>query len=123
MKVLVTGGAGFIGSHIVDKLIERRYEVVIIDNLSTGKKENLHPLAKFYNKDICDQDIDELLNFEQPDYVVHHAAQISVQTSLQNPVNDADVNIIGSLNLIKHCAACNVKKIIYASSAAVTVYY
>lgn len=117
--MLVTGGAGFIGSNIVDKLVELGYQVVVLDNLTTGKKEYVHPLANFYNIDIRDKGIDEIFALERPDYVVHHAAQIDVQTSVKQPVVDADVNILGSINLVQCGTRYGVNKFIYASSAAV----
>ncbi|MBS4536517.1 SDR family oxidoreductase [Clostridium sp. D2Q-14] len=117
--ILVTGGAGFIGSHIVDRLIENGDKVIIIDNLSTGKKENINTRAIFYNKDIRDKDISEIFENEKPEYLIHHAAQINVQQSIQNPVLDGDINILGTINLLENCRKYNIKKVIYASSAAV----
>lgn len=119
MKVLVTGGAGFIGSHIVDTLVENGHDVVIIDNLSTGNIENVNDKAKFYNIDIRDKDIDDVFKEECPEYVIHHAAQIDVQRSIKDPVFDGDVNILGTINILENCKRCGAKKIIYASSAAV----
>ncbi|MBE3591900.1 MAG: SDR family oxidoreductase [Thermoanaerobacter sp.] len=119
MKVLVTGGAGFIGSNIVDLLIENGHEVVIVDNLSTGKEEFINKKAIFYKKDITDDDLYEIFEKEKPDYVIHQAAQIDVQKSIDNPVFDAKVNILGTVNLLKCCRKSGVKKVIYASSAAV----
>jgi UDP-glucose 4-epimerase len=101
-KILVTGGAGFIGSHLVDKLIEKGHQVVVIDNLSTGKKENLNPKAKFYQADICDPKISEIFQKEKPEIVFHFAAQIDVRKSVENPIDDANINILGSLNLIQN---------------------
>lgn len=119
-KVLVTGGAGFIGSNIVDKLIDEKYYVVVIDNLSTGKIENINKAAVFYGCDITDLErLKIIFRTEEPDYVIHHAAQISVQNSVSNPSNDAKNNILGTLNLLECCREFGVKKIIYASSAAV----
>ncbi|UZQ83672.1 SDR family oxidoreductase [Thermoanaerobacter sp. RKWS2] len=119
MKVLVTGGAGFIGSNIVDLLIENGHEVVIVDNLSTGKEEFINKKAIFYKKDITDDDLYEIFEKEKPDYVIHQSAQIDVQKSIDNPVFDAKVNILGTVNLLKCCRKSGVKKVIYASSAAV----
>ena len=119
MKILVTGGAGFIGSHIVDLLIENGYEVVIVDNLSTGKEEFINKKAIFYKKDITDDDLYEIFEKEKPDYVVHQAAQIDVQRSIDDPVFDAKVNVLGTVNLLECCRKSGVKKIVYASSAAV----
>ncbi len=115
--VLVTGGAGFIGSHIVDMLIEQGAEVVVIDNLSTGKEENLHPEAEFYQRDIRD-DLSDIFALGI-DYVIHQAAQIDVQSSLEEPTLDSEINITGSVNLFQHCVEADVQKVVYASSAAV----
>jgi len=119
MNVLVTGGAGFIGSHIVDKLINEGLDVVVIDNLSTGKLENLNEKAKFYNLDITSNQLSTIFQQEKIDVVIHQAAQIDVQKSLQDPVYDSKVNINGTVNLLECCRKYNVSKIIYASSAAV----
>lgn len=120
MKVLVTGGAGFIGSHIVDQLISNNYEAIVVDNLSTGKEENINPAAVFYKVDITNyQDLNKVFSEEKPDYVIHQAAQISVQNSIINPSFDADINIIGTVNLLSCCVKFGSKKIIFASSAAV----
>jgi UDP-glucose 4-epimerase len=119
MKIIVTGGAGFIGSHIVDKLIEKHHQVVVVDNLSTGKKEYINKEAKFYHTDINDNYLDEIFELEKPNYVIHHAAQIDVQTSVHNPVLDAEINILGTLKLVKLCTKHHIKKMVYASSAAV----
>lgn len=116
MKVLVTGGAGFIGSHIVDRYIELGHRVVIIDNLSTGQKEFINKEAKFYKIDIVSNKIKDVFRKEKPDIVNHHAAQIDIRKSVQEPVFDAEVNIIGSLNIIQNCIDYGVKKIIFASS-------
>ncbi|MFW6029788.1 MAG: NAD-dependent epimerase/dehydratase family protein, partial [Halanaerobiales bacterium] len=115
----VTGGAGFIGSNIVDKLIEHGYNTIILDNLSTGKKENINPLAKFYHLDITSSEIEKIFMEENITHVIHHAAQIDVQSSMKNPLNDMQSNIKGTINLLENCRKYNVKKIIYASSAAV----
>ncbi|HCD08834.1 MAG TPA: UDP-glucose 4-epimerase [Thermoanaerobacter sp.] len=119
MKVLVTGGAGFIGSHVVDLLIENGYEVIIVDNFSTGKEEFINKKAIFYKKDITDENLCEIFKKEKPDYVIHQAAQIEVQKSIDNPVFDAKVNILGTVYLLECCRKSGVKKVIYASSAAV----
>lgn len=121
MKVLVTGGAGFIGSAIVDRLISQGNEVVIIDNLSTGKERNINKSAKFYKLDIQDLKIENIFRDEQIDIVNHHAAQIDVRKSVDDPIFDTNVNIIGSLNLLQLSVQYNVKKFIFASSGG-TVY-
>lgn len=117
MKIVVTGGAGFIGSNLVDKLIEIGHDVVIIDNLSTGLKVNLNHHAKFYLADIRNGElIDKIFQIEQPDIVDHHAAQIDVRKSVTSPVFDADCNILGSLNIMSAALKYSVKKIIYIST-------
>ena len=115
-KCLVTGGAGFIASHLVDRLIEKGYEVAIIDNLSTGKKENLNPKADFYEIDIRDQKVSEIFKKVKPELVFHYAAQIDVRKSVEDPVESAKTNILGGLNILENCKKFGVKKIIFASS-------
>jgi UDP-glucose 4-epimerase len=115
-KILVTGGAGFIGSHLVNRLVEARHQVVVIDNLSTGFKSNLDPKAKFYRLNINSNTIGKIFGAEKFDYVFHFAAQIDVRKSLENPVEDAGANILGSLNLLRYCQKHRVKKIIFAST-------
>lgn len=119
MKILVTGGAGFIGSHIVDLLIENKHDVSIVDNLSTGRKENINKMAEFYCVDINSNGLEEVFQRVQPEVVIHHAAQIDVQKSIKSPTLDADINIVSTIKLLELCAKYSVMKIIYASSAAV----
>lgn len=121
MKVLVTGGAGFIGSNVADGLLEKNYEVVIVDDLSNGRKENLPEEAKFYKCDIRDKKLYSIFKEEKPDIVIHNAAQLSVRISVEDPLMDADINIMGGLNVIGACHRYNVDKIIFASSGG-TVY-
>lgn len=116
MKVLITGGAGFIGSHVADLYIEHGHQVVIVDDLSTGKMENVNRRAKFYHLDIQDKRLNEIFEKEKPDIVNHHAAQISVPHSVENPKKDAEINILGLLNLINVSSNHNIRKIIYISS-------
>ena len=116
MKILVTGGAGFIGSNVVDRLVEEGHDVVVVDNLITGHRRNLHPRATFYEMDILDPKLTEVLELENPEVVSHHAAQIDVRKALANPCFDAEQNILGSVHLIERCLQTGVKKIIYAST-------
>jgi UDP-glucose 4-epimerase len=119
MNVIVTGGAGFIGSNLVDRLINDGFDTYVIDNLSTGKREFLNPRAKFYQSDILDlQKMKEIFEEVKPKGVFHLAAQIDVQTSIHNPGLDAQMNILGTINIIELCKTYN-SKLIYSSSAAV----
>jgi len=119
MKVLITGGAGFIASHLTDELIQQGHEVAVLDNLSTGKREFLNPNALFYYKDITDPSIEHVFSEFNPQIIYHHAAQIDVQHSLRDPVHDANVNILGTIAILEQSRKYGVQKIIYASSAAV----
>jgi UDP-glucose 4-epimerase len=116
MKILITGGAGFIGSHITDAAIDAGMKVVIVDNLFTGKKENLNPRAKFYLADIRHKDIADIFADEKPDVVCHHAAQVSVRNSVDDPCLDAEINVVGSINVMDNCKKFGVQKIVFASS-------
>lgn len=116
MNILVTGGAGFIGSHVVDAYIELGHNVIVVDNLSTGSIENLNPKAKFYQLDIRDDKIEEVFKLEKIDVVNHHAAQMDVRKSVEDPIYDADVNIIGSLKLLQFSVKYGIKKFIFAST-------
>jgi UDP-glucose 4-epimerase len=116
LKVLVTGGAGFIGSHVVDLYLEEGYDVVVVDDLSTGREINLNPQATFYKIDIRSQDLGEIFRSEKPDYVNHHAAQMDVRYSVEQPIFDADVNILGSLNLLEYARQYDVQRFVYISS-------
>ncbi len=116
MRVLMTGGAGFIGSHIVDRLLTEGYEVVVVDDLSTGKERNINKQAKFYRLDIQDPVLESVFQKEQPDYVDHHAAQIDVRRSVSDPGFDAKVNVLGTINILQNCVKYKVKKVVFASS-------
>ena len=116
MKFLVTGGAGFIGSNIVDRLISEGNQVVVVDDLSTGKESNLNTEARFYKMDIRNPELASIFETEKPSYVCHHAAQVSVVRSTREPILDARLNIEGSLNVIELSRKHGVKKIIYAST-------
>lgn len=118
-KISVTGGAGFIGSHVVDLLIEAGYDVAVIDDLSTGKRENVNKEARFYEVNICDPYLREVLGKEGPDVVIHLAAQVSVRNSIANPRFDARTNIIGSIALLEICKDLCIEKVVYSSSVAV----
>jgi|SRR3989344_2658638 len=118
MKYLVTGGAGFVGSHLVDRLIEHNHQVVVVDNLSTGKKENLNPRADFYQLDICDFEKIRPL-FEGIDFVFHLAAIPRVPTSVKDPIATSRVNILGTINVFKAAAEAKVKRVVFASSSSV----
>lgn len=119
MKVLVTGGAGFISSHIVDALILKGYDVCIIDDMTNGKESNINPKALLYKIDIRDESVIKIFQKERPDILIHNAAQISVPNSVTDPINDASINIMGSLNILEAARKTGVKKIIYPASAAI----
>jgi len=116
MKILVTGGAGFIASHVVDAYIAAGHDVVIVDDLSTGKKENLNPKAKFYHMNILDEKLQDIMKGEGVEAVNHHAAQIKVKASLEDPYFDVKVNVLGSVLLLDLCRRADVKKFIFAAS-------
>jgi len=113
---LVTGGAGFIGSHLVDRLLTLGYRVVVIDNLSSGKLKNLNPAASFHHSDITQPASAEVFQMEQPDFVFHLAAQTSVSYSTRDPVKDSEVNIIGTLRMLEAARRHGVEKFIYSST-------
>jgi UDP-glucose 4-epimerase len=116
VKVLVTGGAGFIGSHVADRFIREGHKVTIVDNLSTGSEINVNPKAKFFKVDIRSAVIDKIFEKTKPDILCHYAAQIDVRKSTDDPILDAQVNIIGTLNLLSSCVRHKVKKVIFAST-------
>ncbi|HEB75671.1 MAG TPA: NAD-dependent epimerase/dehydratase family protein [Nitrospirae bacterium] len=116
MKILVTGGAGFIGSNVVDGYIREGHEVVVVDNLYTGRTENLNPRARFYLLDVRSEELGKVFEIERPDVVNHHAAQMSVPASVEDPAFDADVNIMGLINLLQSSVAYGTRKFIFISS-------
>ncbi|MBI2869694.1 MAG: NAD-dependent epimerase/dehydratase family protein [Chloroflexi bacterium] len=118
MKILVTGGAGFIGSHIVDALIDSGHEVAVVDDLSTGFERNVHRRARFFRLDIRDAALGGLFEELRPDAVFHEAAHTVVTRSITDPAYDAGVNILGSLNVIAAAVRSGVKRFVYASSCA-----
>lgn len=115
-KILVTGGAGFIGSTLVDRLIKEGNEVVIIDDLSSGKKEYVNPAAKLYKIDICSPKVARIFQKEKFEFVYHLAAQIDVRKSVEDPVFDNKINVLGGLNIIENSYRHQIKKIIMAST-------
>jgi UDP-glucose 4-epimerase len=119
-KVLVTGGCGFIGSHIVDLLLKKNYEVVIVDNLRTGKLDNINTEeVTFYDLDINSSNLEKVFKENSISYIIHQAAQVSVAESVKNMMEDLQINIVGTINLINFAKKYNTEKIIFASSAAV----
>lgn len=119
MRVLVTGGAGFIGSHIADLLIKEGHKVAVIDDLSHGKRENVNKKAVFFKEDICNSSIKTIFNSFRPEAVSHQAALVNVTQSLQEPLKDVSVNVGGTLQILEAAKVCKTKQIIFASSAAV----
>src|SRR5438105_15907384 len=101
MKILVTGGAGFIGSHVVDGYVADGHDVLVLDNLSTGKRANVNPKATLHELDIRDPRAGDLIRAEKPDVVNHHAAQMDVRRSVADPIFDAEVNILGPLRMLQ----------------------
>ena len=116
MKILVTGGAGFIASQLSDAFINEGHEVFIIDNLSTGFEKNINQKANFIKADICDKNLSELFEKEKFDVVNHHAAQMDVRRSVVDPAFDANTNIIGTINLLQNCVNTGVSKFVFAST-------
>jgi UDP-glucose 4-epimerase len=121
MRILITGGAGFIGSHVAEAYIEAGHEVFVVDDLSTGKRENLHPRVHFIQADLLDLSVRKLIAAEKIDVVNHHAAQMDVRRSVADPLFDARVNLLGMLNILEGAREAKVKKIIFSSSGG-TVY-
>lgn len=115
-KVLVTGGAGFIGSHLVDKLVELGHKVAVVDNLSSGRLPNVNKAATFYHVDIATPAIDDVFQRERPQVIFHHAAQASVQRSVEDPVRDTEINVLGSLRLMDNIRRHNTGKFVFAST-------
>jgi len=116
MRVLVTGGAGFIGSQIADAHAARGDEIIVVDSLLGGRREFVPRVARFYQMDIRDPALRDVVAKEQPQVVNHHAAQVSVSASVKDPLFDAEVNVLGTLRLLEHCAAAGVRQVIFAST-------
>ncbi|HEY6952344.1 MAG TPA: NAD-dependent epimerase/dehydratase family protein [Bacteroidota bacterium] len=116
MNILVTGGAGFIGSHIVDAYIHEKHRVVVVDDLSTGSKQNLNPGAKFIQMDIRDNNLDNVFREEHFDVVNHLAAQMDVRKSVADPQLDASINVLGGLNVFENARRHGVRKVVFSST-------
>lgn len=119
MKVLVTGGAGFIGRHTVSQLLEQGYQVIVVDQRRGDHKLSCDQSVTYYEADIVSEDLEQIFAKEEPDYCIHLAAQVSVPRSFENPHLDAEVNIVGTINVLRMCVRYKVRKIVFASSAAV----
>ena len=116
MRILITGGAGFIGSHVTDAYLAAGHEVAVVDDLSSGSADNVDPRARWYRMDIRDPGLDAAFTVERPEIVCHHAAQVSVRRSVEAPQADADVNVLGSLNLFEAARRHGVRRIVFAST-------
>jgi len=117
MRILITGGAGFIASNIADAYLAQGHEVAIVDNFATGFRHNLPVQARFYEADICDeQAISRICEEFRPEVVSHHAAQLDVRKAVSDPAYDAQINILGSLNVLLHATRCGARRFLFASS-------
>ena len=116
MKVVVTGGAGFIGSHIVDSYVAAGHEVLVVDNLSTGARKNVHQQAQLYTLDILDPSLPKVFSEFSPEVLSHHAAQVDLRLSVEDPIMDARINILGIVHVLEACKKARVKRVIFASS-------
>ncbi len=117
MKILVTGGAGFIGSHVVDAFVAAGHEVAVLDNLSTGREENVNPAARLHRVDVRDlAQVQQAVASFRPEVVSHHAAQSEVPKSVADPGYDAQVNVVGGLNVLRACVDSSVRKVVFSST-------
>lgn len=114
--MLVTGGAGFIGSHVVDAYLAAGWDVAVIDTLTTGRADYVDPRARLYRVDVASPDVAEVFEQERPEILNHHAAQASVSRSVKEPVEDGRVNVLGFINLLQHALRAGVRKVVYAST-------
>src|SRR5699024_8899350 len=119
MKILVTGGAGFIGTHVVESLLQLGYETIVVDHLQSGHKQFVPPKAHLIEMNINSLQMEEVFSKEKPDIVIHLAAQVDVNESLRDPIYDAEQNILGTVRLLHYSRKYNVQKIIFSSSCAV----
>ena len=116
MNVIVTGGAGFIGSHVVDLLLDRGDQIAVVDNLSSGKRANLDPRASLFELDVRSPELETAFRQFRPEAVFHLAAQVSVKVSVDAPVEDVEVNVRGTVNLLQQCRAFGVRRLVYIST-------
>ncbi|MDR7426065.1 MAG: NAD-dependent epimerase/dehydratase family protein [Armatimonadota bacterium] len=116
MRLLVTGGAGFIGSHVVDAYVAAGHDVVVVDTLRTGRADYVHPRARLYQVDVASPELADVFARERPEVVNHHAALASVSLSVRQPLEDARVNVLGTLNVLDQAARSGVRRVIYAST-------
>src|SRR5262245_2003047 len=116
MRIVITGGAGFIGSHVQDAYLAMGHEILVIDNLITGNRHHLNPKTRFYEMDIVDSEIKKVFEEFKPEVVNHHAAQMDVRKSVADPLYDAKVNVMGTINLLEAARQTGVKKVIFSST-------
>ena len=116
MRILITGGAGFIGSNVTDACLAAGHDVAVVDDLSSGSADNVDPRARWYRVDIRDAALDAVFAEERPEVVCHHAAQVSVRRSVESPQTDADVNVLGSLNVFEAARRHGTRRIVFAST-------
>lgn len=116
MKVMVTGGAGFIGSHLVDRLIQEGHEAVVVDNLSTGKRKHVNRAARFYKLDVQSPRLERVFRKERPSVLMHLAAQMDIRRSVEDPIFDAQSNILGTINVLEQAVRHGSRKVVFASS-------